>query len=620
VTLSEQVQAMVAKQQVLFGFTGKIIVQDASCTPCFQGIASSRSKKVSVNYNPLAEKEIEELELKIRRKDKEPLSLKAVRSLVSHELNHHGGNNFKGCPRSLDLYVHNIITPVAKVLQSKGFPNCIVGDQQLYYYMSNLVSDVIDNCELGVKTDHGGMWVVYADDARHSGGTFSELFDAFVQLQQRICGRSLAKKLLAGTESKSPKVSQAIDLVFKRLKLDECVKTVLPKKHSRQLGRRLLIPKSEIKYSDSRSVVSYLVEEKNWKGISKVIVEEFSKLIDKSKLKNPEYIKKMFIPIASAIDGFTEEELSDYVLDSYTEAEKAGTSFVPPAFVVNNDALHYVYKRLARRLQVKVATASKSMQLPIVKYGNRPFDPLQDPIQDARIKIVRGKPALVVQPFSIEIPVNYVSAPATLPCVTVAILDCSSSMQEAIREPGIVMNPWAPKKKQWTSGSKYHYALTAQYGVRDLMEKHGTLKHSAYRSIVFSSSTRCATDEPSSRKLLLDPEFGGTSLDMQKISTLFRKNELVISTSDGAISNWDEWLIPPETDAQGKEIKTGLKIKDEYIRHAKNNFYAHIQIGSPTAMSQDLENAGINVKYDDGSGLQKIMIDITTPFLRRQHV
>ncbi len=152
------------------------------------------------------------------------------------------------------------------------------------------------------------------------------------------------------------------------------------------------------------------------------------------------------------------------------------------------------------------------------------------------------------------------------------------------------------------------------------MEKHGTLKHSAYRSIVFSSSTRCATDEPSSRKLLLDPEFGGTSLDMQKISTLFRKNELVISTSDGAISNWDEWLIPPETDAQGKEIKTGLKIKDEYIRHAKNNFYAHIQIGSPTAMSQDLENAGINVKYDDGSGLQKIMIDITTPFLRRQHV
>jgi len=68
--------------------------------------------------------------------------------------------------------------------------------------------------------------------------------------------------------------------------------------------------------------------------------------------------------------------------------------------------------------------------------------------------------------------------------------------------------------------------------------------------------------------------------------------------SDGAVDNWNQ-------------------IKDEYTQRAKQNHYFHLQIGGETAMSRDLESAGLAVKYDEGKNLGKMVIDLTRPYITR---
>ena len=130
------------------------------------------------------------------------------------------------------------------------------------------------------------------------------------------------------------------------------------------------------------------------------------------------------------------------------------------------------------------------------------------------------------------------------------------------------------------------------------MQRQGIAQYIQHGLSLFSSSTRykeagfSGIDEV--RKLALNPEFGDTYLDAKILEQpLSGRESFVLSLSDGEISNW-------ETE------------REKIIQLAKNNYYAHIQIGSGTEFSSDLESSEIPVFYvNSGNDLSKLMVDIT---------
>ena len=65
-----------------------------------------------------------------------------------------------------------------------------------------------------------------------------------------------------------------------------------------------------------------------------------------------------------------------------------------------------------------------------------------------------------------------------------------------------------------------------------------------------------------------------------------------MSISDGEIENWDSE-------------------KSQFEALAKNNYYAHIQIGGKTSFTQDLESWQCPVFYvTRGEDLSKLMVDV----------
>ena len=90
-------------------------------------------------------------------------------------------------------------------------------DQTLYAYFTNLVEDFIENAELGNKSDMIGMALCYKDDASHTEkGKFPVLFDAFVEVQERLTGGRRSAKLLKPHRSGDKKAAEAADNFFER--------------------------------------------------------------------------------------------------------------------------------------------------------------------------------------------------------------------------------------------------------------------------------------------------------------------------------------------------------------------------------------------------------------------
>ena len=94
--------------------------------------------------------------------------------------------------------------------------------------------------------------------------------------------------------------------------------------------------------------------------------------------------------------------------------------------------------------------------------------------------------------------------------------------------------------------------------------------------------------------MALDPEFGNTYIDAKTLEqALAGRESFVLSLSDGEVGNWEQE-------------------KATFVDLAKKNHYAHIQIGSPTKFSRDLESLEIPVfPVNSGEDLSKLMVNIT---------
>ncbi len=96
------------------------------------------------------------------------------------------------------------------------------------------------------------------------------------------------------------------------------------------------------------------------------------------------------------------------------------------------------------------------------------------------------------------------------------------------------------------------------------------------------------------RKLALAPEWGVTNISTDTLKkALEGKESFVLSLSDGEIGNWNSQ-------------------KNEFKRIAEGNYFAHVQIGSESQFSRDLQSWGVPVFYvSSGEDLSRLMVDIT---------
>ncbi len=597
------------RETARFNYTGKVLIKEEH-SGTFTGVINLLTvADITVGYNPDFIEDAKPLEKIVE----DPFE-SAFTAVLRHELNHKGGGILKGCPRTMDLHIQEVLEPIAQTLKNLGFANVPASQgHTLYSYMANMFEDWLDNSELGNKTDHVGLFVCYHADAEESGKTkkgnekMSPLFDAFIQLQEKFFGGKRSKKLMDQYRSNDKNVKDVLASFMKRSTLEDYKTTVF--------SARKKIP---VQMFDRKKAMNYCVDETNWKKLAIIFAEEFSKLIDKKQLNDEDYVKKTFQKMVGERDAF-EDEINDpdtimkYVWEKFSEGEEDKTNekgnvknknvpFNPPAYVDSYMALDSVYRRIARNLDIKTETPTFTTSFPIMHYGRRLFDPESDKISKTRLRMGdSGYLELVVKKFYETIPIEYTKGMQKIPDIKLFVLDTSGSMRFASvgSDVGRIMNPWAEEGKQWGNKSRYHYALVAWYGLQEFLRKQGALKHATSKLINYSSATKSAKNLDDARKLALTPQFGGTSLELGVVQKLFGKNELIISISDGDMDNWQS-------------------IKEEYIKRVKQNQYVHIQIGRETTMTKDLVNAGLLVVYDTGENMAKLVIDFTRPYVTRK--
>ncbi len=541
---------------------------------------------------------------------------KATRALVRHELNHKGGGEQQGCPRTMDFHLESVLEPISDTLSTKGLPNVPIGQgHTLYTYFANLMEDIVDNAEQSSIDDPIGTFLLYHHDATRNNKPFPPLFDAFVTVQERLVGCKRATKLLSPYHTSNKAVTNAVNAVLTQTGIDKMTRTVHTKR--KNIAHNIL---------DRDKAKQYLLNEQNWPEISRIIAEEFAPLVDVSQLSKPHYIEQTFLPLKGEGDGFVQETqnpetMMKEVYKKYKQADPAQPStpgnkkgrgkkggmgqFNPPTYLDKNNALDLLYQRLARNMEIKTRASTTSVSYPAVRYGWKDFDPNTENALRAKIAY-RGGLVLKTRKFVEEEPAEYYERKGNIPSIRFILRDDSCSTQEEVPESdgkGIIMNPWAEHNLQWTDRSIYHHELLAEYGLREYLRRQGVLKHANYKSASYSSTTLPAMNLAESTRIALNPTFQGTQFDMEKLNKLFGKDELVISLSDGEIQNW------------ASDAGNGITVCEAFIAKAKRNQFVHIHIGEPTQMSHDLQRAGLPVIYDTGKNVGKIVIDLTRSYV-----
>jgi len=608
----EEIREVVDMESYKGDFKGDVILDRTGNTPHFDGsIDTATFSKIRLGYNPAYQKEATEERLE-EILGADPMLL-AMRDTHRHEIGHRGYQGLTGCPRTTELHADGILEPIMLVMKEKNIADGPVGQgHTVSSYLANLLEDGILNAEHGLNDDYTGMWLTYRNDANHtSKGEFGKLFEAFIKLQLWQYGDQTARRLMRPYLPGNEDATKAVTQFLTRTGL---VKNGMTASLDTFLGDYRIDNPLTIA-THRKEEIKMITDEKEWPRIARIFAEEFGPLVDptspdcfikllggnefKDALERPE--TKMELVWKRYKD---EEPENDGKKKSGKKPgdEKETNTFVPPAYLDPYDALDMLYRRIVRGIDIRTGAHTRKEPLPVTWYGKREFDPRYD--RGRRMKpIITSEGTLGIgvgaHPYTIDI--KYQSKPRGIPKIQLGLLDTSASMRIELRPGGKVMNPWAPPERQWTDTSRYHHGLTAWYALLDLSAKHGVLKHTSVRFGQFSNETMTATGLDASKRLALQPQFGDTYLNVEKVRRMFaEEGALTITMSDGDIVNWKE-------------------IRSDFIAFAKRQHYFHLQIGDGGgAFCEDLENAGLKVVHDDGSKLAKIVVDLTTPILTAQ--
>lgn len=511
-----------------------------------------------------------------------------VTDVTCHEFAHWQlpNNSERGCP--YDIYNHDKILEAVK----EALPEDKRGQAG---YVTNAFEDMVCNPRVREwKGDFSGQVLFWDGEGLTSEEKgqkgFAPFYEAFVKLNMHLFGDNSDRALLKRHYQNGSEVDKAVHQVISELNLPENIKDT-----------------------------SSLFERQSWPEMARVFAKNLANLLDQAPpterlsafSKEGEEGDKKEEQAGNGVEQKigTKDGKEQIAFGRYSTGEKQSGN------MTSYEQLDALYRRLAKPLAVRVEAMSKETGLNIAPLTHRPFDPEQD--DPAKIKLSKlyvTDEGLRLQKSGISdsdqrltsLAFAHPSQPLTItarskfqrrsfPDFKMIVLDNSGSMAQAIDGSGNVGNKsFIP----WGDNSKYHFALLGFYGIENFLQNQGIAQYIEHGLSAFSSTTRfrqagfSGIDEV--RKLALAPEFRSTYIDAKTLEeALAGRESFVLSLSDGEVGNW----------AQEKAT---------FVDLAKKNHYAHIQIGSQSQFSKDLESLGIPVfPVNSGDDLSKLMVNIT---------
>lgn len=498
-----------------------------------------------------------------------------LESLISGCLFHEIGHwelpldSEKGCP--YDIYEHDKILEAVK----QALPN----DKQAHTkYVANAFEDVIDNARGKEYQENLNGLVLFWDNEgerfkKQGQKVYSPFYEAFVKLNMHLSGDNVDKALLKRHYSNNSKIDNAVKKVI-----------------------------SDLKLSENLQDTTSLFYRKNWAGMAGDFAKDLAELLEDSSQEKLSAFSSdgqgegQKIEEQESGNGIeqklrTKNGKEEIAYGRYASDEKLSSNFT------DYEQLDALYKKLARAIPVKVEVISRDQSLNISPLTLRAFDEEKDDL--TKVKLSK----LFLTDKGLQF--GYQKEPLTIharskvqrkgfPDFKMIVLDNSGSMQWAIDDSGVGKTSVIP----WGDNSKYHYALLGFYGIENFLQMQGIAQYIQHGLSMFSSNIRFkqanyqGIDEV--RKLALKPEFGSTNLNAEVLEeSLSGRESFVLSLSDGEVGNWN---------SEKEKIK----------KLVENNYFAHVQLGSSTRFSKDLESWKVPVFYvSNGKDLSKLMVDVT---------
>lgn len=478
----------------------------------------------------------------------------------------------RGCP--FDIYNHDKIVEGIK----RGLPEN-KRDDGTASYIANAFEDTVINPRCKEYNGDFSGQVLFWDkeglkcEKEQKKKGFTPLYEAFVKINMHLWGDELDDSLLKRHYTKNEKVKKAVKQVIIDLNLEKNIKDT-----------------------------SILFQKQNWQRMAETYARAMSELLDempKERLSaydsgqsqsSEEKGKEQNSGNGIEKKLRTKEGKEEVAYGRYSSGEKQSPNFE------SFEQLDALYQRLAKSIPVKVEAVTRDSSMEISPLNYRPFDPEED----NPMKIKTSKFFVDEEGFNFAYPNQLLTIEfkqkvqrKSFPNFKMIVVDNSGSMKDGLNGSSGSTN-FIP----WGDNSKYHFALLGYYGIENFLQNQGIAPYIEHGVSLFSSGTRFKKGSYNelieTRKLLLSPDWGSTNLDAKVLrGALDGKESFLLSLSDGEIDNWDE---------EKREIK----------ELTESNYYAHIQIGSKTDVTEDLESWGVPVFYvNSGEDLSKLMVDIT---------
>lgn len=464
----------------------------------------------------------------------------------------------KGCP--FDTYNHDLILEGVK----KGLPE---NKKEILSYVANMFEDTMINprCKEFNK-DFSGQILFWDEqgltcEKKKKKKGFTPLYEAFVKINMHLFGDETDEDLLKRHYTKNKKVGKVVNEVIRELNLPKNIPDTTP-----------LFDKSQwaIMAEKYAHAISDLLDE---------IPSEKMSAYDSNGNRNG--IEKK---------TGTKEGKEEIAYGRYSSGKRQSEN------IESFEQLDSLYSILAKDISVKVEAITRESSMEISPLNYRAFDSEKD----NPFKIKTSKFFFDERGFNLAYPNQPLTVDyrqkiqrKSFPNFKMIVVDDSGSMKGGLNGSNgkTIFIPWG-------DNSKYHWALIGYYGIENFLQKQGISPYIEHGVSLFSDNTRYKTgrynDLISIRKLLLNPDWKNTYIDAETLKkALAGKESFMMSLSDGEVSNWNSEKL---------EIK----------KLAEQNYYAHIQLGSETQMTRDLESWGMPVFYvNSGSDLSRLMVDIT---------
>lgn len=530
---------------------------------------------LKTGYNPI--KDIRQKRYAKIKKIKNPLETIVLQVGSGHEVAHWElpFDSGKGCP--FDTYNHDKIVEAVK----KGLPKDKQSNE-IVKYIANMFEDTIINPRVKEYFgDFSGQILFWDNEGlrteQQTGQKgFTPLYEAFVKTNLHLFGDKWDKVFLKRHYTNNPKVKKAVKEIIKNCSFPENIQDTTPLFDKSTWMKRV---------ENYTRAISPLIEEQ----LPQERLSAYDSGQDESSSGTPDEEKQKS---GNGVEEKTKTKQGreEIVYGRYSNREKLSSN------IQSFEQLDLLYQRLARDIPIKVKAISRENSMEISPLNYRSFDEETDnPLKIKTSKFFFNEEgfnfAYPNQPLTIDYKQKVQRK--SFPNFKMVLVDNSGSMASGINGDKGSTNtiPFGDK-------SKYHYALLGYYGIENFLQRQGIAPYINHGVSLFSDETRFRKGNYNelieTRKLLFKPNWDTTNLDARILkNALEGEQSFFLSISDGEISNWS---------SEKEDIK----------KLAEQNYFAHIQLGSGTNMTEDLESWGMPVFYvNTGDDLTKLMVNIT---------